>query len=485
VTKLNPAGSALIFSTYLGGSALDRANAIAVDSAGSIYVAGRTVSTNFPTVNPVQGTNAGSDDAFVTKISNTTTTYQFSQATYPVIEDITSVTVTVTRTGDIAAAETVDYATADGTTTERTDYTTALGTLRFAAGETSKTFDVLVNEDSKVEALENFSVALSNPTGGASLGTPATTTIQITDDLAEPSSNAIDDSTIFVGQHYHDFLSRQSDPAGLSFWVNQIESCGADAQCREVKRISVSAAFFLSIEFQQTGYFVIRAYKSAFGSTSGNPAYRPFLRDTQEVGRGVIVGTPGADAMLEANKQAFAVAFVQRADFLAAHDAQNADQYVDSLFANAGATPTASERAAAITAFGGGNTAGRAAALRNIVDSGSAINKLYNPGFVLMQYFGYLRRNPNDSPDGNFSGYDFWLMKMNQFSLPGEDVRDAQVALARVQRAEMVKAFIISGEYRGRFGRWTLDFGLWTNPSSPAANPLRATPDSKQQDPAT
>jgi hypothetical protein len=451
VTRLNPAGSALLFSTYLGGGALDRGNAIAVDSAGSIYLAGITGSTNFPTLNPAQGTNAGVDDAFVTKISNTTTTYQFSQAAHPVIEDITFVTVSVTRTGDTSAAGTVDYASADGTATERADYTTALGTLRFAGGETSKTFDVLVNEDSKVEGNEAFTVALSNPTGGASLGTQATTTIQIMDDVTEPSTNAIDDSTIFVGQHYHDFLNRQSDPGGLAFWISQIESCGVDAQCRAVKRINVSAAFFLSIEFQQTGYFVIRIHKSAFGSTSGNPAYRPFLRDTQEVGRGVIVGMPGADAMLEANKQAFAMAFVQRADFQAAHGSQTADQYVDSLFANAGATPTASERAAAITAFAAGDTAGRAAALRSVIESGSVINKLYNPAFVLMQYFGYLRRNPNDTPDGNFSGYDFWLTKMDQFSVVGEDVRNDTVALARVQRAEMVKAFIVSGEYRGRF----------------------------------
>ncbi len=69
-----------------------------------------------------------------------------------------------------------------------------------------------------------------------------------------------------------------------------------------------------------------------------------------------------------------------------------------------------------------------------------------------MQYFGYLRRNANDAPDNNFSGYDFWLNKMNAFSQPGEDVRDAQVALARVKRAEMVKAFLASSEYRQRFG---------------------------------
>lgn len=65
-----------------------------------------------------------------------------------------------------------------------------------------------------------------------------------------------------------------------------------------------------------------------------------------------------------------------------------------------------------------------------------------------MQYFGYLRRNPNDTPEAtpDFSGYDFWLTKLNSFTQPGEDV------LVRVQKAEMVKAFVVSGEYRRRFG---------------------------------
>jgi len=70
-----------------------------------------------------------------------------------------------------------------------------------------------------------------------------------------------------------------------------------------------------------------------------------------------------------------------------------------------------------------------------------------------MQYFGYLRRNPDDSPNVDFSGYQFWLNKLNQFSLPGEDVRDERVALSRVTRADMVKSFLVSGEYRGRFGQ--------------------------------
>ena len=99
-----------------------------------------------------------------------------------------------------------------------------------------------------------------------------------------------------------------------------------------------------------------------------------------------------------------------------------------------------------------GDTSGRAAALRSVVESGAVFNSLYNDAFVLMQYYGYLRRNPDDAPDGNFSGYDFWLAKLNSFSQPGEDVRIESVALARAQRAEMVRAFVESAEYRQRFG---------------------------------
>ena len=139
-------------------------------------------------------------------------------------------------------------------------------------------------------------------------------------------------------------------------------------------------------------------------------------------------------------------------DFQAAHGGQTAAQYVDSLFANAGATPTTQERDDAINAFRSGDTPGRAASLRSVVESGSVFNKLYNEAFVLMQYFGYLRRNPNDAPDANFDGYNFWLAKLDSATLPGEDARDETAAIRRVRRAEMIRAFLLSAEYRGRFG---------------------------------
>ena len=378
---------------------------------------------------------------------------QFSASTYNVTEGMTFKTITVTRTGDISGPATVDYASANVTASDRLDYTPALGTLRFGANESSKSFDVLISEDIKLEGTETLTVTLSNGTGQALLGSPSTATVVITDDAIETGPNPIDFPDIFVGQHYHDFLSRQSDQPGELFWENQISICGSNAACIDDRRTNVSAAFFLSIEFQQTGYFVIRTHKAAFGSAKSNPRYLTFLRDQRRIGEGVIVGNTGSDVLLEANRQAYLQEFVSRPAFVAAFPQNTpAQTYVDTLFANAGVTPTAGQRQAAINAYGTGDTLGRAAALKSVADSDSVFDAHYNSAFVLMQYFGYLRRNPDDAPDNNFGGYDFWLDKMNQFSVPGENVRDERVALNRVKRADMVKSFLVSGEYRGRFG---------------------------------
>jgi len=102
--------------------------------------------------------------------------------------------------------------------------------------------------------------------------------------------------------------------------------------------------------------------------------------------------------------------------------------------------PSDAERQSAIADFGAGGTAGRVAALRSVVESNSLRTAELRPAFVLMQYFGYLRRNPTDAPDGNDNGYQFWLQKLNQFN-------------GNFVQAEMVKAFLTSGEYRQRFGQ--------------------------------
>src|SRR5207249_2415712 len=90
------------------------------------------------------------------------------------------------------------------------------------------------------------------------------------------------------------------------------------------------------------------------------------------------------------------------------------------LFANAGVTPVSSERSAAVAEFGSAsNTAdvgARARALRRVAENPTLTAQEFNRAFVLMQYFGYLQRNPNDAPEGNFDGYNFWLNKLNQFN---------------------------------------------------------------------
>lgn len=377
----------------------------------------------------------------------------FNAATYSVQENMTFKTITVQRTGDISGPATVDYATTDLTASQRADYTDAVGTLRFAANESSKSFDVLISEDVKLEGTESFTITLSNGTGQALLGTPSSASIVITDDPIEAGPNPIDFSDIFVGQHYHDFLARQADAAGQLFWQGQIANCGSNAACIDDRRTNVSAAFFLSIEFQQSGYFVIRAHKAAFGNARSNPRYLTFLRDQRRIGEGLIVGNLGWEALLEANRQAFLQEFVSRPEFVANFpQGTNAFTYVDTLFVNAGVIPTVSERGAAIVGYGNGDTFGRAAALKSVIDSVTVFNAQYNPAFVLMQYFGYLRRNPDDPPDNNFVGYDFWLTKMNLFSIPGENLQDDSVALARVKRADMVRSFLVSTEYLTRFG---------------------------------
>jgi hypothetical protein len=383
-------------------------------------------------------------------------TLQLSAPTFTVNEGTSTLNVQVTRSGDTTSASSVDYATSDtalanacstvnGVASSRCDYLTTLGTLQFAAGETTRTISIPIIDDVYADGSENFTLTLANP-AGAILGAPATATLTITDnDSANGTSNPIDVASFFVRQHYVDFLNREPDPSGLNFWTNEITQCGANAQCLEIKRINVSAAFFLSIEFQETGYLVYRTYKSGFGNLAGAPVavrFNEFLRDTQQIGQGVQVGVGNWQAQLEANKQAYVLAFVQWPEFLAAFPGSlTADQFVTQLNTNAGGVLSATEKANLTAVLGGtpGDATKRASVLRSVAEDSDLKNAELNKAFVLMQYFGYLRRNPNDAPNTDFSGYTFWLDKLNEFG-------------GNFVNAEMVKAFIVSGEYRLRFG---------------------------------
>ena len=384
---------------------------------------------------------------------------QFSTDSVGTSEDSPNISIQVFRLGDTTAATTVNYATSDTAgnndcqtlntlrASSRCDYQTTAGTLRFAAGETLKTLVVAIIDDSYAEGGEKFTITLSNPTG-AGLGT-FRATVNIGDNDSVTAPNPIAQAGFFTRLHYIDFLNREPDAGGLVFWRDQIIDCGTDSACVDLRRTNVSAAFYVSIEFQETGYLVYRFYKSAYGNLPGLPVplrFSEFLPDTQEIGNGVVVGVGDWQSKLEENKRMFASRFVARPRFISAFPASlTPAEFVDALYQHAGVTPSDSERLSVINEFGSAITTtdqeARARVIRRVAENGALAQQEFNKAFVLMQYFGYLRRNPNDPPEAglDFAGYNFWLTKLNDFN-------------GNYIHAEMVRAFIISDEYRQRFG---------------------------------
>jgi hypothetical protein len=145
----------------------------------------------------------------------------------------------------------------------------------------------------------------------------------------------------------------------------------------------------------------------------------------------VVVGREGWQQVLEANTRALVADWVSRAAFRAVFDPLTNAQYVDALFQRAGVTPGMAERDALVSGLDAGAET-RATVLRKVAENAVFRRQEKNPAFVLMQYFGYLHRDPDEE------GFNFWLRKLNNH---GGDFH----------AAEMVRSFILAGEYRDRF----------------------------------
>jgi cytochrome c peroxidase len=286
---------------------------------------------------------------------------------------------------------------------------------------------------------------------------------------AAVSPNPLDDSSTFVRQHYRDFLGREPDQPGLNFWTDNIEKCRDDGrrpsgqtvdQCLDKQRETTSGAFFLSPEFQYTGYYVYRVYK---GSLGRRPTFSEFSADLLVLTEGIVVNNSLAPSMINQNKRDFAIAFTQRAEFIAAYGALSNASYVDKLFQTTGINASSDDRAALVNSLNNG-TETRASVLQKIVD-GVVVGadtapqfqtrygedfyvKEFNAAFVLMEYFGYLRRDPDDA------GYNFWKAKLDHYSPTIQGTYGSYVSgrVGEYIDAEMVRAFIVSPEYRTRFG---------------------------------
>ncbi len=242
---------------------------------------------------------------------------------------------------------------------------------------------------------------------------------------AQPDSmqtaNPLDSSYYFVRQQYLDFLGREPDEGGLAFWAGKISACGGNASCMARERTSVASAFFMSDEFQQGGYYLYRLYKAGLGRRTS------FVEFNAE----------RAGATVSADRNALAAALVARPEFVQKYSgATNAETFVDALsqtVLQSSGVDLSAKRSALIEIYraGANMTESRSLVLRSAIEDESFKAAEYNRAFVLMQYFGYLKR------DADASGYDFWLDVLNN----------------RVQGnyQSMVCAFITSAEYQRRF----------------------------------
>lgn len=247
----------------------------------------------------------------------------------------------------------------------------------------------------------------------------------------------IDDSDFFVQQQYIDFLSRFPEAQGFSAWMNVLAPCNSDPNCLDGvngKRVLVSQSFFQSTEFQLKGFFVYRFYKLSFNRL---PLYSSeIVPDMRSV-----TGTTSADVY--ARRAAYANAWVNRSDFKATYDPMDNATFVNTLMsryslsqitapdpANPDGTTKVTLRNADLTSGLNNGTLNRAKVVRAIVESDEVFAAEYNKAFVAMQYYGYLRRDPEQA------GYNDWLNYLNAH--PGD-------------YKTMVWGFVYSQEYRSRF----------------------------------
>jgi hypothetical protein len=272
-------------------------------------------------------------------------------------------------------------------------------------------------------------------------------------------NNPIDCPEFFVRQHYFDFLNRNPDPPGQGFWTSNITKCSnpalrpatqTEAQCTDTQHVTTSAAFFLSPESQYTGYFVYRLYKGSLIQNGAGrfPTFQEFVVDVSHVAQGIIQNNQLSASIIEANKKKFAEDFTKRTEFRNLYDSLSNFDYVERLFQTTGVNVSAPEKQALVAGLNN-QTETRASVLLKVVDGAVVIaegnqqftttygkafyDKEFNAAFVLMEYFGYLRRDPDAA------GFQNWLNKLNTYG--------------NYIDAEMVKSFIISPEYRARFGQ--------------------------------
>jgi len=225
----------------------------------------------------------------------------------------------------------------------------------------------------------------------------------------------IDDIDFFVQEQYIDFLGRFPDSVGFANWNTTLNGCPnggfGEFDNPQCDRVHVSAGFYQSVEFQGRGYFAYRFYEVGLGR---RPLYKEFIPDM------ALVGGSQSPSQSDASKAAFTDAFVLRPEFTAKYPGLSGQPLANAIWQTAG-LPGSPISAGSMT---------NGQILRAIAETQLAFDKFLNRGFVSMEYFGYLRRDPDTI------GFQNWVDTLNA---------DPQ------NFRHMIFGFIYSTEYRSRF----------------------------------
>ena len=245
--------------------------------------------------------------------------------------------------------------------------------------------------------------------------------------VASSVANPIDDYKFFISQHYADVLGREPDQTAQEKLTNQFSLCSGRADCLRGRRLDFATSLIVQTELQETGLFLQGLYGTVLGR-------RPRLTE-YETDRNTLSGHA---SQLTDGRLAVALSFVQKPEFLKRYPASlKSSEFIDQLLTavtKSAGVDLESQRQSLI-ALSDGTNAGRATIVERIISEPHVVDAHYNAAFVLVEYFSYLRRDPDET------GFNFWVNV-----LKSKPLRDNDSARS------MICAFLTSTEYQNRFG---------------------------------
>lgn len=238
--------------------------------------------------------------------------------------------------------------------------------------------------------------------------------------------NPIDDAKFLISQQYTDLFARDPERAVIDRFATDISQCASHSDCLKARRIDLATSLLEQSDLQTSALFISSLYAASYGR---RPSLSEFEKDRKVL---------SSDDKVAEVQLAFAQAFVQRTDFLNKYPAgMKGAEFVDTILATvrrATGVNLAASRSDLMASFD--NTpSGRAKVLIRLVSRKDFVEALYNPSVVMLHYFAFLRRDPDES------GFNSWVEVLRS-----KPLRDADAVRS------VTCAFLNSTEYQLRFG---------------------------------